>query len=249
VTPTSPTRDDRSSLLLEDRVTRVFRELPGAVAGHDEAVHQVRVAGRRLRVALPLLALKGDSRTLRRAVRVLRRLTRAVGDGRDMDVVLGLFQDRLDALKTTTAEQRALLSRLRAARARSRSQVAEDVLDLDIDGLRRNLRSLLRTGATDAPSALGRVRSLREAQQYFTPVYLLLSLPAMAAQFLEGWDRLLWTYLVPGLNAVFVFRGLLLGSLEWTHAVLTLASTAGYTAISFALAVRLFRPDTEHRRG
>ena len=71
----------------------------------------------------------------------------------------------------------------------------------------------------------------------------------MAAQFLEGWDRLLWTYLVPGLNAVFVFRGLLLGTLEWTHAVLTFASTAGYTAISFALAVRLFRPDTEHRRG
>lgn len=92
-------------------------------------------------------------------------------------------------------------------------------------------------------------RSLREAQQYFTPVYLLLSLPAMAAQFLEEWDRLLWTYLVPGLNAVFVFRGLLLGSLEWTHAVLTLVSTAGYTAISLALAVRLFRPDTEHRRG
>jgi CHAD domain-containing protein len=159
-----PTRDDRSSLLLEDRVTRVFRELPGAVAGHDEAVHQVRVAGRRLRVALPLLALKGDSRTVRRAVKVLRRLTRTVGEGRDMDVILGLFQDRLDALRTTTAEQRALLSRLRAARARSRSQVAEDVLDLDIDGLRRNLRRLQHGGAADAPAALGRARTLREEQ-------------------------------------------------------------------------------------
>ena len=38
-------RDDRSSLLLEDRITRVFRELPGAVAGQEEPVHQVRVAG------------------------------------------------------------------------------------------------------------------------------------------------------------------------------------------------------------
>lgn len=92
-------------------------------------------------------------------------------------------------------------------------------------------------------------RSLREAQQYFTPVYLLLSLPAMAAQFLEGWDRSSWTYLVPGLNAVFVFRGLLLGSLQWTHFLLTLASTAVYTAASLALAVRFLRPDTEHRRG
>jgi CHAD domain-containing protein len=164
VTPTPISRDDRTSRLLEDRVTRVFRELPGAVAGHEEAIHQVRVAGRRLRVALPLLARKGDSRTVRQAVKVLRRLTRAVGNGRDMDVVLGLFQDRLDALRTTTAEQRALLSRLRAARARSRSQVAEDVLDLDIDGLRRNLRRLLRAGAAEAPMALARSRALREGQ-------------------------------------------------------------------------------------
>ncbi len=164
VTTTPVTRDDRSSRLLEDRVTRVFRELPGAVAGHDEAVHQVRVAGRRLRVALPLLARKGDGRAVRQAVKVLRRLTRAVGEGRDMDVILGLFQDRLDGLKTTTAEQRALLSRLRTARARSRSQVAEDVLDLDIDGLRRNLRRVLRAGAAEAPEVLARARALREKQ-------------------------------------------------------------------------------------
>ena len=164
VTTAPVTRDDRSSRLLEDRVTRVFRELPGAVAGHDEAVHQVRVAGRRLRVALPLLARKGDGRAVRQAVKVLRRLTRAVGEGRDMDVVLGLFQDRLDGLKTTTAEQRALLSRLRTARARSHSQVAEDVLDLDIDGLRRNLRRVLRTGASEAPEVLARARALREKQ-------------------------------------------------------------------------------------
>ncbi len=145
-------------------MTRVFRELPGAVAGHAEAIHQIRVAGRRLRVALPLLARKGEGRAVRQAVKVLRRLTRTVGEGRDMDVVLGLFQDRLDALRTTTAEQRALLSRLRAARARSRSQVAEEILDLDIDGLRRNLRRLQRAGACEAPLALARARTLREEQ-------------------------------------------------------------------------------------
>ena len=158
------TRDDRSSRLLQDRVTRVFRELPGAVSGHEEALHQIRVAGRRLRVALPLLAEKDDSRAVRQAVKVLRRLTRSAGEGRDMDVVLGLFQDRLDALTTPTAEQRALLSRLRAARARSRSQLAENILDLDIDGLRRNLRRVLRAGAAEAPVVLGRARTLRDSQ-------------------------------------------------------------------------------------
>jgi CHAD domain-containing protein len=163
----SSQRDDRSSQLLEDRITRVFRELPGALAGQEEPIHQVRVAGRRLRVALPLLARKGNGRTVTRAVKVLRRLTRAVGAGRDMDVVAGLFHDRLDALRTTSAEQRALLSRLRAARARSRAQVADSIFDLDIDGLRRNLRRLLREGSVEAPAALMRIRVLREEQGAF----------------------------------------------------------------------------------
>jgi len=145
-------------------VKRVFRELPGALAGHEEPVHQVRVAGRRLRVALPLLVRRGGKRPVARALRVLRKLTRSVGEGRDMDVVLGLFEDRLATFKSPSAEQRALLSRLRAARARSRAQVAEDVLDLDIDGLRRNLRRLLRRGAADSATVLARVRALREAE-------------------------------------------------------------------------------------
>jgi CHAD domain-containing protein len=156
--------DDRASLLLQDRVKRVFRELPGAVAGHEEPVHQVRVAGRRLRVALPLLARKEGNRLVARALRVLRRLTRAVGKGRDMDVILGLFEDRLATFKSASAEQRALLSRLRAARGRSRTQVAEDILDLDIDGLRRDLRRLLRRGAAGSPTVLARVRALREKE-------------------------------------------------------------------------------------
>jgi CHAD domain-containing protein len=156
--------DDRTSLLLQDRVKRVFRELPGAVAGQEEPVHQVRVAGRRLRVSLPLLARKGQGRRVRRALEVLRQLTRAVGEGRDMDVILGLFDDRLAVLRAPSAEQRALLSRLRSARARSRAQVADSVLDLDIDGLRRDLRRLLRGGASRSATVLARARALREEE-------------------------------------------------------------------------------------
>lgn len=82
-------------------------------------------------------------------------------------------------------------------------------------------------------------RGVREAQQYFTPVYLLLSLPAMAAPFLEGWEDAWATYLMPGLNAVFVFRELLLGSLSWAALALTVVSTAVYTAVALATAVWL----------
>jgi CHAD domain-containing protein len=87
-----------------------------------------------------------------------------MGEGRDMDVILGLYEDRLATFKAASAEQRALLSRLRAARARSRAQIAEEVLDLDIDGLRRDLRRLLRRGAADSATVLVRVRALREEE-------------------------------------------------------------------------------------
>ena len=179
--------DDRAALLLEDRVKRVFHELPGAVAGQEEPVHQVRVAGRRLRVALPLLARRGGRRPVSRALRVLRKLTRAVGEGRDMDVILGLFEDRLANVKSASAEQRALLSRLRAARARARAQVAEEVLDLDIDGLRRSLRRLLRRGAAGAPTVLARVHALREAE---------------AAELLRGFSHVGDRYLPEALHAL-----------------------------------------------
>jgi len=86
-------------------------------------------------------------------------------------------------------------------------------------------------------------RGVREAQQYFTPVYLLLSLPAMAAPFLEGWGRVSWTYLVPGLNAVFIFRQLLLGTASWTHLLLSLISTAVYTALALAAGVFFLRQE------
>lgn len=140
----------------------MFRELPGALGGEEVAVHQVRVASRRLRVALPLLARKGHGRRAARALKVLRQITRAVGARRDHDVLVGLLDDRLSALATTTAEQRSLLSRLRQARARSRATVAETILDLDVDGLRRNLRRLLAPGPTDTATVYSRIVEVRE---------------------------------------------------------------------------------------
>lgn len=83
-------------------------------------------------------------------------------------------------------------------------------------------------------------RSMREAQQYFTPVYLLVTVPAMAAPFLEGWARSAWTYLAPGLGPMFAVRGLLQGSLAPVHLGLSLASAALLTCVFLALAVRSF---------
>jgi hypothetical protein len=74
--------------LLRTRVKELFRHLPKGLAGDQEAIHQMRVAGRRLQVALPLLAKKPEGRRVRRSLEVLRELTRTAGGSRDLDVSL-----------------------------------------------------------------------------------------------------------------------------------------------------------------
>lgn len=160
--PTKPGQD--GAALFRERVRRVFREFPGALAGEEEPVHQVRVAGRRLRVALPLLARKAKGRRLKRARRILNELTRAAGTGRDLDVMVGLFETRLGDLETPSAEQRQILRRMRAARSRSRARLADGILDLDIDRLRRDLRRIRARGTADTDTILRRTRAVRERQ-------------------------------------------------------------------------------------
>lgn len=161
--PAAPT--DRASALLRERVRAVFKRLPKGLAGNEEAVHQMRVAGRRLRVAIPLLARKPEGKRARRAVRVLRELTRAAGSSRDLDVCLDLLNAHLrETGAAPSRETIALRRRLRTARSRSRAQMAEALLDLEIARLRRDLRKILARKADGLFGILGRIRATRSEE-------------------------------------------------------------------------------------
>lgn len=161
----------------------MFRELPKGLSGDEEAVHQMRVAGRRLRAALPLLAQKPGGKRVKRALRVLRDLTRAAGQSRDLDVSLELLEGHLDRSElpaptgpggempgeemptggqAPTAEQKKMRQRLRSARTRSRGRMAEALLDLEIARLRRDLRQILSHRACDLFTVMARVRTARD---------------------------------------------------------------------------------------
>jgi len=99
------------------------------------------VAGRRLRVALPLLARKPAGKRVRRSLRLLQAVTRAGGLSRDLDVGASLLDAEVARIGVTP-ERLVLLRRLKAARARGRSRMAEALLDLEIAQLRRDLRVL-----------------------------------------------------------------------------------------------------------
>lgn len=92
------TRVHRPTTRLLQRLARALkRHLPAAIAGNTIGVHQARVTSRRLREAVPVLStgLKGSKAD--KAIRKIRRLTRALGTVRELDVTLSLLDELASA--------------------------------------------------------------------------------------------------------------------------------------------------------
>jgi CHAD domain-containing protein len=107
-------------VVLRQRLTAVSRALPAARAGEVGAVHQARVASRRLREALPLV--KGAAG--RKLGRTTRRLTRALGPVRELDVTLSI----LDALEANEQVSRSAAALLRHAVREERQSLHDGVV-------------------------------------------------------------------------------------------------------------------------
>jgi CHAD domain-containing protein len=169
---------DTATPLLRSKIREVFRHLPKAMAGDEDAIHEMRVAGRRLRVALPHLAQKPDGRRVRRALAGVKELTRTAGASRDLDVMLACFEEEGPGDDGSRVLSQ-LVARLRAARRRGRGRMAEALLDLDIARLRRDLRAITQRGTEAVLSALTRIRQTQadEARE------LLLILDALGPSY------------------------------------------------------------------
>src|SRR5690348_5598777 len=82
-----------SVALLRQRLVSLLTAMPAAQAGDEVSVHQARVASRRLREALPVLGATADADAVDRAGRRVRRITRALGPVRELDVTLLLLAE------------------------------------------------------------------------------------------------------------------------------------------------------------
>jgi CHAD domain-containing protein len=75
--------------LMRQRLLALLDAMPAAASGDVTSVHRARVASRRLREVLPVLSEAAGSDALDRAGRQVRRITRALGPIRELDVALG----------------------------------------------------------------------------------------------------------------------------------------------------------------
>lgn len=128
--------------LLQRRTRALKRHLPSAVAGDDRAVHQARVATRRLREAVPVLATGLKHSKATKAGRKIRGLTRALGGVREVDVTLRL----LDELAGGGEVPRMALEDVRAhvltERDHRRALMLERMEHVNVEKLGRRLASV-----------------------------------------------------------------------------------------------------------
>lgn len=144
-----------AELLIRQRLSALTRTLPGAQRGDVPSIHQARVATRRLREALPLVASGGKGRKLERTV---RKITRALGPVRELDVALL----SLDELEAAGDVPRPAIVRLRQVIGQERTLLhasAQRTLQrLDVEKLRKRAVSAAKQQKPDTASARGRVR-------------------------------------------------------------------------------------------
>jgi CHAD domain-containing protein len=131
----------------QKRLRAVRRELAGALGGEPESVHQMRVASRRLREALPMLKLAGtdqvDMLGARKLRRKVRRVTRALGGVREMDVALATldeFRERSPSIVAAIEAVREFLERERATR---RAEMLRRLETIDLKALARKISTLV----------------------------------------------------------------------------------------------------------
>jgi CHAD domain-containing protein len=161
----------RSELLIRQRLGALTRMLPGARAGDVTAIHQARVATRRLREALPLIA-RGSSG--RKVARVVRRLTRALGPVRELDVALLTLAELSGSRDVPRSGVSALQQVIRQERSRLHADMRRTVDRCDLQKLSEKLliaakkhdESAPRPRAADSKQLIAaRARAARRAER------------------------------------------------------------------------------------
>jgi CHAD domain-containing protein len=126
------------------------KRLPAALDGDVKGIHRARVASRRLREALAVSQAVRPKGGAQRARREARRITRALGPVREMDVALQEL-DRMAHAAAWPAEPAAALRRaIEDERAERCARMQAKAAGVDLDRLRDRCRKLADAAATHA---------------------------------------------------------------------------------------------------
>lgn len=118
-----------SRMMLAKHTHKLYGHLPDVLNGDDpHAVHQMRVATRRLRASLQSTAIAYKSKPVDALGKQLRRLARALGAVRDLDVLLLRLREDVQYLDSDRAEVEQRIEQFQAARDAAHSKLVGELL-------------------------------------------------------------------------------------------------------------------------
>jgi CHAD domain-containing protein len=120
------------------RLDALVGELPGIERGKINAVHDARVATRRLREALPLLGLNHETGS--RLDRDLRKVTRELGAVRELDVLALLIAELQHDRRYPLAALEQIGAAVASAHTAARARLANKLPRAKLERLARSLR-------------------------------------------------------------------------------------------------------------
>ena len=152
---------DAFRVIGRDCLRQLLANQAGVVAGDGEALHQMRIALRRLRAAMSVFAEVVSDRDSRRIKAELRRISAALGPARDLDVFLS---DVLIPLRRQHAREpgvAAICRDFEGRRKRAYEKATSAVRSRRFRGLALNARAWIEAG----PWARGQDKSLRRRRE------------------------------------------------------------------------------------
>ena len=169
-----------TTTLLVRRTRELERHLPAAIAGDDTGVHQARVASRRLREAVPVLA--AGLKRGKKAERKIRRVTRALGTVREMDVTMQILDELARRPEIPRNPLEDVRAHVLAERDRRRDIMHERLTEVNTPKLSRRLNEVAfdltdETGATWRETLVARINqrakrlaaAIKAAGQMYAP--------------------------------------------------------------------------------
>ena len=146
--PPHPSMNTSSSRdrLWRKRLNELSAVWPDFVSGRPGGLHKTRVASRRIREALPIVAVTAPPAKVKKLSKKMRALTRCLGPIRELDVELDMLENKS---KTDGVPGRAIEMVRREAAARRQVLRSELADNAPVDDLKKLLRKLERVGKRD----------------------------------------------------------------------------------------------------
>lgn len=87
-------------------------------------------------------------------------------------------------------------------------------------------------------------KSYKEAQSYIGPSYLLIILPVTLINALPGFKPAVWLFTLPAINAMLLFKEVLLGNYIASHILITMISLILFAVLALLVATKIYAKET-----